>query len=549
MEEKLKINQTQAWHNLQEHAQAMQSFHLRETFAKDEQRFNKYHIDFSGLLFDYSKQRINEQTINYLLKLAKEVDLENWRERLFNGDPINHTEQRAVLHTALRDMSDDPVMVNGINVKKDINRVLEKMQLFVDRIHSGEWRGYTGKTINTVVNIGIGGSDLGPKMVYNALKAYHLPDIKVLFVSNLDGADLAEELAHIDPETTLFTIASKTFTTLETMQNAQSARRWFLQYAKDETHIAKHFVAISTNSEAVKAFGIDADNMFEFWNWVGGRYSLWSAIGLPLALGLGMMHFNALREGAWAMDCHFRYAPNDKNIPVLMALLGIWNRNFLKAESIAILPYDHLLMWLPNFLQQLDMESNGKYVDRVGDSIPYETGPIVWGATGNNGQHAFFQLLHQSDTLIPIDFIGTVNSGYAIPGHQERLFANMLAQAEALMCGQQESQVRAKAVTDHEKNIVPYRVFKGNVPSNILLFDNLMPYSLGMLIAAYEHKVFVQGIIWHLNSFDQWGVELGKKLAKTILHDLENTDYPSHDSSTEGLMRYFKNRFTDTLGM
>lgn len=540
------------WQALVAHAKALKNFHTKQAFADDSQRFAKFHVQCEHLLFDYSKQRITEATMQKLFALAEASELTQWRERLFTGKPINHTEQRAVLHTALRDQSDQPLFVDGVDVKKDIQAVLQKMARFIHQVHSGDWRGYTGKRIDTVVNIGIGGSDLGPKMLYKALQAFHVPQLKVVFVSNLDGADLATELQTINPETTLFTIASKTFTTLETMQNAQSARTWFLRDANDEQHIAKHFVAISTNTASVAEFGIDTANMFTFWDWVGGRYSLWSAIGLPLALGIGMHHFNALCEGAYAMDEHFRHAPMEENIPIIMALLGIWNRNFLHAETLAILPYNHLLELLPDFLQQLDMESNGKCVNRHGEAVDYATGSIVWGATGNNGQHAFFQLLHQSDTLTPIDFIGSVNSAYAIPGHQERLFSNMIAQSEALMCGRTESEVCAAASTEQEHAIVPYRVFKGNVPSSMLLFNNITPYNLGILVALYEHKVFAQGVIWDLNSFDQWGVELGKQLAKTILHDLnhehDSSHYHTHDASTTALMAYFKQYFMDTLG-
>lgn len=544
------LTKSNEWQALVAHAKALKHFHTKQAFADDPQRFAKFHVQCEHLLFDYSKQRITEATMQKLFALAEASQLAQWRERLFTGDAINHTEQRAVLHTALRDQSEQPLFVDGVDVKKDIQAVLQKMERFIHQVHSGDWRGYTGKRIDTVVNIGIGGSDLGSKMLYKSLQAFHVPQLKVLFVSNLDGADLATELQTINPETTLFTIASKTFTTLETMQNAQSARKWFLRYAKDECHIAQHFVAISTNTASVAEFGINTDNMFTFWDWVGGRYSLWSAIGLPLALGIGMHHFNALREGAYAMDEHFRHAPMEENIPIIMALLGIWNRNFLHAETLAILPYNHLLELLPNFLQQLDMESNGKFVNRQGEAVDYATGSIVWGATGNNGQHAFFQLLHQSDTLIPIDFIGSVNSAYAILGHQERLFSNMIAQSEALMCGRTESEVRAAASTEQEHAIVPYRVFKGNVPSSMLLFNNMTPYNLGILVALYEHKVFVQGVIWDLNSFDQWGVELGKQLAKTILHDLNHEhDSPhTHDASTTALMAYFRRHFMDTLG-
>ncbi len=436
------ITTNAAWKNLQQHALDMSEFHLRDAFVADKERFKKYSIHLDGLLFDYSKQRITNETMDLLFDLAKESDLENWRDKLFNGERINHTENRSVLHTALRDMSSNPIIIDGADIKPGINSVLKKMEAFIEKIHSGEWLGYTGKPIDTIVNIGIGGSDLGPKMLYEALKPYHMPNLDVCFVSNLDGADLANQFNQIDPETTLFTIASKTFTTLETMQNANTARNWFLRHAKSDSDIAKHFVAISTNAKSVSEFGIDTNNMFEFWDWVGGRYSLWSAIGLPLALGIGMHHFNALREGAYDIDMHFKNSSLDKNIPVIMALVGIWNRNFLGAETLAVLPYDHLLTDLPDFLQQLGMESNGKSVDRDGEEIDYATGAVVWGANGNNGQHAFFQLLHQSKTLIPLDFIGSVNSGYSLEGHQQKLFSNMTAQAKALMCGKTKEEVK-----------------------------------------------------------------------------------------------------------
>jgi len=535
------------WGLLEDHAKAMDGFQLKQAFIDDKSRFKKHSQKLEGMLFDYSKQRINDETLNLLINLAEECKLDTWRNYLFTGAEINHTEKRSVLHTALRDMSDEPIMLDNINIKEDINDVLQKMSDFIDKVHSGEWIGYTGKVIKTIINIGIGGSDLGPKMLYKALQPYHAPDIKVKFISSLDGSDLALKLAETDPETTLFTIASKTFTTLETMQNAHTAREWFLGYAKEEKYIEQHFVAISTNTEKVTDFGINPKNIFRFWDWVGGRYSLWSAIGLPLALGIGMPHFNALREGAYEADQHFLNTPFEKNIPVLMALIGIWNRNFLKADSLAILPYDYLLKRFPSFLQQLDMESNGKSVELTGKTSEHETGPIIWGASGNNGQHAFFQLLHQSRTLIPIDFIGTVNSSYSLPGHQSRLFSNMVAQSEAFMIGRTKEQVEQE-IESHEKVTIPYRVFKGNVPSSMLLFDHITPFSMGMLTALYEHKVFVQGVIWNINSFDQWGVELGKSLAQDILNDLLHPEKSSkHDASTEGLIDYFKDNFNDTL--
>lgn len=535
------------WELLEKHAVEMEKFNLKKVFQEDEHRFNRYSTTMDGLLFDYSKQRINEETLNLLFKLAEECKLDQWRDYLFTGAHINHTENRAVLHTALRDMSSTPIIVNNVNIKEQIDEVFQQMSEFIDKVHSGEWTGYTGKAIDTIVNIGIGGSDLGPKMLYNALQPYHTPEITVKFVSSLDGADLASHLGEINPETTLFIVASKTFTTLETMQNAHTARDWFLRTAQDEKHIEKHFVAVSTNTSEVVKFGINADNIFGFWDWVGGRYSLWSSVGLPLALGIGMDNFNAVREGGYEADQHFLHTPVEKNIPVLMALIGVWNRNFLKADSLAVLPYDHLLELFPDFLQQLDMESNGKSVEWTGQVSEHATGPIIWGASGNNGQHAFFQLLHQSKTLIPIDFIGTVNSSYSLPGHQLRLFSNMIAQSEAFMIGKSLEQVQSE-LKDHEKSTIPYRTFEGNVPSNMLLFNHVTPFSMGMLVALYEHKVFVQGVIWNINSFDQWGVELGKELAQDILKDLlQPEEAEKHDASTEGLMEYFKENFADAI--
>ena len=546
----MTITESDIWQKLEQHARSSSEFHLRDAFDNDKNRFKKYSVKFHNLLFDYSKQRITEETLDLLIELAETCNLEGWQQQLFSGERINHTEDRAVLHTALRDFSEAPVMVDGSNIKPEIERVFLQMKRFISRIHSGVWKGYTGKPINTIINIGIGGSDLGPKMLYNALKPFHIPGIKVYFVSNLDGADIAEHLSKADPETTLFTIASKTFTTLETIQNAHTARSWFLHHSKSEKAIAKHFVAISTNSKSVSEFGIDTDNMFEFWDWVGGRFSLWSAIGLPLALGIGMDHFNSLREGAYSADIHFKNIPLRKNIPVLMALIGVWNRNFLNAETLAVLPYDHSLAQFPDFLQQLEMESNGKSIDREGNQINCDTGAIVWGATGNNGQHAFFQLLHQSDTLIPIDFIGAVNSSYSLKGHQQRLFSNMTAQAEALMKGKTSEEAKEELNNSDQEYLAPYKVFKGNVPSSTFLFENITPHSLGMLVALYEHKVFVQGVIWNINSYDQWGVELGKKLANDVLDDLVNRqNTKKHDASTEGLMTFFKTNFMDDLSL
>lgn len=538
------------WELLENHATAMADYNLKAEFSRDQKRFDRYSTTLDGLLFDYSKQRINNETLHLLIKLAEECKLDMWRDYLFSGAHINYTENRAVLHTALRDMSSKPIVVDNINIKTQIDDSLKKMSRFVDAIHSEEWTGYTGKPIDTVINIGIGGSDLGPKMLYHALQPYHTPGITVKFVSSLDGSDLASHLGNINPETTLFTIASKTFKTQETMQNAHTAREWFLRNAQKKKHIEKHFIAISANKEEVIKFGISQDNIFEFWDWVGGRYSLWSSVGLPLALGIGMTHFNAIREGGYNADQHFLNTPYEKNIPILMALIGIWNRNFLKANSLAILPYDHLLEQFPSFLQQLDMESNGKSVEWNGASTDYETGPIIWGSSGINGQHAFFQLLHQGSNLVPIDFIGAVNSSYSLPGHQLRLVSNMIAQSEAFMLGKTLEQVQSET-GEQEKSTIPYRTFEGNVPSNMFLFDHITPYSMGMLVALYEHKVFVQGVIWNINSFDQWGVELGKKLAENILEEIPESDpmmvQKAHDSSTAGLISYFRTHFMDEL--
>ncbi len=544
----MTITKTKTWQKLQDLAEKSEEIHLRDEFNNDPNRFDKFSLKIDQLLFDYSKQRISDKTLGLLFKLAEEADLSRWQNKLFSGEKINHTENRSVLHTALRDISSEDLIIEGQDVKKAVSQVINKMRNFIEKIHTGTWKGFTGRPIDTVINIGIGGSDLGPKMLYNALKPFHEPGIKVHFVSNLDGADLAEYLSEINPETTLFTIASKTFTTLETIQNANTARTWFLRNCNNQKDIAKHFVAISTNTQKVTDFGIPEENMFEFWDWVGGRFSLWSAIGLPLALGIGMNHFNSLREGAFDIDQHFMKAPFEKNIPVIMALLGVWNRNFLKADTLAILPYEHCLSLFPDYLQQLEMESNGKSVDRDGNTIDYATNPVVWGSTGNNGQHAFFQLLHQSKTLIPIDFIGAVNSSHSLKGHQPKLISNMVAQAEALMIGKTADEAKASLKENDLDNLIPYKVFAGNVPSSTLLFNNITPYTLGMLIAIYEHKVFVQGVIWNVNSFDQWGVELGKELANNILKDLsEKPERKQHDSSTENLIKHFQENFLDEI--
>jgi glucose-6-phosphate isomerase len=542
--------QTPSWQALSQHYQEIFPQHMRDMFAEDAHRAEKLSLKLDDFLLDYSKQRITSKTLELLLQLARETDLENWRERMFTGEKINFTENRAVLHTALRNRSNKPVLVDGKDVMPEVNRVLKKMREFTEQVRAGKWQGYSGKRINTVVNIGIGGSDLGPVMVCNALKAFASRDLDVHFVSNIDGTHLAQTLQVCDPETTLFIVASKTFTTQETMTNARSARTWFLQHANDRQHIAKHFVALSTNAMAVEEFGIDPVNMFEFWDWVGGRYSLWSAIGLSIALYIGMDNFEQLLAGAHEMDHHFRTAPLEKNMPVIMAMLGIWYNNFFNCETHAILPYDQGLSRFPAYLQQGDMESNGKFVNRKGERIEYSTGPIIWGEAGTNGQHAFYQLIHQGNKLIPCDFIVPIKSQYQVGEHGNEhhniLLSNILAQTKALMQGKTSKEAKAELEAqglDHHQimTLLPHRVFGGNRPTNTLMIDELTPKSLGKLIALYEHKIFVQGIVWNINSFDQWGVEYGKQIAQKILPQLSSKDSISdHDGSTNRLINYFK---------
>ena len=521
---------------LQAHHAQMAALHMRDLFAADPARFERFSLQVGELLLDYSKNRITDETMALLVRLAGEADVAGWRERMFNGEKINHTENRAVLHVALRNRSNRPVMVDGKDVMPNVNAVIERMGAFAEKVRSGEWRGYTGERITDVVNIGIGGSDLGPQMVYQALKPYRHPRLKVHFISNVDGAHVKETLEALNPETTLFIVSSKTFTTQETMTNAHYAREWFLAQSQAEKHIARHFVAVSTNRDTVKAFGIDPANMFEFWDWVGGRYSLWSAIGLSIVMAVGAERFVELLEGAHQMDEHFREAPLEKNMPVVLALLGIWYNNFFGAESQAILPYDHYLRSLPAYLEQADMESNGKSVDREGKAVDYATGQIIWGATGINGQHAFYQLLHQGTKMIPADFIVSVTPHTELQEHHDILIANFLAQTEALMRGRTREETQAQT-----GQFVSHKVFEGNHPSNALLLQQLTPHALGMLIALYEHKIFVQGVIWNLNSYDQWGVELGKQLASRILPEL-HADAPvaGHDASTNALINYYR---------
>jgi glucose-6-phosphate isomerase len=542
---KLDFTTTKAYNYLSNHYIDIAPKHLKDLFDADSERALKFHIKYKEILFDYSKNRIDDKTIALLMQLARECNLKGATESLFSGELINETEHRAVLHTALRNQSDKPVFVEGKDVMPEVRRVLNQMKVFSESVISGSWKGYTGKAITDVVNIGIGGSDLGPVMVTEALKAYK-NHLKMHFVSNIDGTDLVETLKVVNPETTLFLIASKTFTTQETMTNAHSSRDWLLESGATEKDIAKHFVALSTNTEKVKAFGIDTANMFEFWDWVGGRYSLWSAIGLSIVLSIGYDNFNELLAGAHDADMHFRGSPFEENIPVIMALLGIWYNNFFEAETHAILPYDQYMHRFPAYFQQGDMESNGKYVDRAGEKVDYQTGPIIWGEPGTNGQHAFYQLLHQGTKMVPCDFIAPAQSHNPIGDHHPILLSNFFAQTQALMNGKEEEEVEAelKAAGKSEEEIkmlTPFKVFEGNRPTNSFLLKKITPHNLGTLIAFYEHKIFTQGVIWNIFSFDQWGVELGKQLANNILPDLHgNDDVNSHDSSTNNLINQFK---------
>jgi len=537
------LTTSEAWIALQNHFDAIQNYSLRDAFAEDNNRYDKFSIQFNDILFDYSKNRITEQTLSLLTNLADQSELKHKINAMFSGAIINTTEHRAVLHTALRNRGNQPVYVDGQNVMPEVNKVLAKMRAFCTSVRSGEWKGYTGKAITNIVNIGIGGSSLGPKMVSAALNPYSSETLKVHFVSNIDQADLLGTLNPLSPETTLFIIASKSFNTQEAMVNAQSARRWFLDQAKDPAAIAKHFVAISTNAKSVVKFGIDTNNMFELWDWVGGRFSLWSAVGLSIALYIGMDNFEELLQGAFEADEHFRNTPFEQNIPVIMGLLGVWYNNFFNAESHVLLPYDYSLRYFADYLQQGDMESNGKSVDLQGEKINYSTGPIIWGQQGTNGQHAFYQLIHQGTKLIPCDFLVAANSHYDLPEHHDILVSNFLAQPEALMKGKTLEEVK-KTLTPEEQEdsvLVASKVFEGNKPSNSFLFKKMTPKTLGSLIAFYEHKIFVQGVIWNINSFDQMGVELGKILAKVILPELQNdTIITSHDCSTNALINAYK---------
>lgn len=535
-----------AWQALNTHRQELADVQMRDLFARDPQRFERFSLRLGDILFDYSKNRITEKTLSLLFDLARQRNLAEKIEAMFSGQKINTTENRAVLHIALRNRANRPILVDGQDVMPEVKRVLAKMRRFSETVRSGEWRGYTGQAITDVVNIGIGGSDLGPKMVTEALKPYGSPGLRVHFVSNVDGTDMVETLKALNPETALFLVASKTFTTQETMTNAHSARDWFLASAKEKAAIAKHFAAMSTNTDAVADFGIDPENMFEFWDWVGGRYSLWSAIGLSIALYLGMDRFEALLTGAHQVDEYFRTTPFEENIPVVMGLLGIWYNNFFGAQSHAILPYDQYLLHFASYFQQGDMESNGKSVTHQGEWVDYTTGPIIWGQPGTNGQHAFYQLIHQGTKLIPCDFLAAAQSHNPLGEHQPILLSNFFAQTEALMKGKTPDEARTElgqtgltgAALDE---LVAAKTFPGNKPTNSFLYPKLTPETLGSLIALYEHKIFTQGVIWNINSFDQMGVELGKQLAKAILPELNGEqEVTGHDSSTNGLINYYK---------
>lgn len=542
---KINFTKTEAYKYLADHFIDVNQKSIKDLFAEDADRFTKFSILFEDILFDFSKNRVDDTTMALLVQLARECKLDEAITAMFNGDKINQTEGRPVLHIALRNQSNEPILVDGKDVMPEVNAVLAKMEKFSDSIISGQWKGYTGKEITNIVNIGIGGSDLGPVMVTEALKSYKTR-LNLHFVSNVDGTHLAETLKAVDPETTLFLVASKTFTTQETMTNANSARDWFLNSGAKEGDIAKHFAALSTNAKDVAAFGIDTENMFEFWDWVGGRYSLWSAIGLSICLGIGYANFKQLLAGAHTTDKHFKTAPFEQNIPTILGLLGVWYINFFNTETHAILPYDQYLHRFAAYFQQGDMESNGKHIDRNGDPVDYETGPVIWGEPGTNGQHAFYQLIHQGTRIIPSDFIAPAQSLNPLGNHHPILLSNFFAQTEALMNGKSEEEVieelKKVGKSDSEiKDLAPFKVFDGNRPTNSILLKKVTPYSLGSLIAVYEHKIFVQGIIWNIFSFDQWGVELGKQLAQKIQPELKD-DQPvtTHDSSTNGLINQYK---------
>ncbi len=548
---KINPTTTNAWQLLQLHYEEMKQVKLRDLFQTDSNRFSTFSHCTKNIVVDFSKNIITEKTLQLLLQLAEECEVKTAINAMFCGEKINETENRSVLHTALRNFSETPVYYEGKNIMSEVKSVLHQMKSFCSQVHLGEWKGFSGKKIDTIVNIGIGGSDLGPLMVTEALKPYWINNIQTFFVSNIDGSHLSNVLKNCDKETTLFVIASKTFTTQETMTNAHSARNWFLEKVKDEKQIAKHFVAISTNETEVLQFGIAKENMFQFWDWVGGRYSLWSSIGLSIALTIGFENFEELLKGAHEIDTNFQSSDFEKNIPVLMALIGIWYRNFFQSETEAILPYEQNLHRFAAYFQQGNMESNGKSTDRNGAPVNYATGPIIWGEPGTNGQHAFFQHLHQGSSLIPCDFIAAAQSNNPIRNHHQILLSNFFAQTEALMNGKTNKEVKQELIETGFSNeeiskLLPYKIFEGNRPTNSILVKKMTPFNLGQLLALYEHKIFVQGIIWNIYSFDQWGVELGKKLASKILPELENeTKINSHDSSTNGLINCYKKMRTE----
>jgi glucose-6-phosphate isomerase len=536
------------WKALEEHFESIRRAHMRDLFQKDPSRFDDFHLRLDDILFDYSKNRVTAETMDLLIELARSCGVKKKRDAMFSGDKINATENRAVLHVALRNRSGDPIRVDGEDVMPLVDGVLDRMRDFTDSVRSGAWTGYTGKPVTDVVNIGIGGSDLGPKMVAQALRPYAKPGLEAHFVSNVDGTHLAETLKRLNPETTLFLVASKTFTTTETMTNARSARAWLVDALGDDKAVSRHFAAMSTNVDGVSEFGIHPGNMFEFWDWVGGRYSLWSAIGLPIAVSIGMDNFTELLQGAHEADLHFKNEPLHKNIPVIMGMLGIWYNDFFGAETHAILPYDQYMELFPAYFQQGDMESNGKHARLDGEYVNYQTGPIIWGEPGTNGQHAFYQLIHQGTKLVPCDFLAPARSHNPIGKHHDILISNFLAQTEALMTGKSAERVRnelkAKGLPEDEiEALTPHKVMEGNRPTNTFFFEKLDPGTLGRLIALYEHKIFVQGAVWNINSYDQMGVELGKDLAKKILPELTaGSPVLPHDSSTTGLIDYYRGK-------
>jgi glucose-6-phosphate isomerase len=550
-----ELTQSKVWIALLKHYDEIKHIHMRDMFDDDINRFEKYSVELNDILYDYSKNRINDETLKLLLQLAKDVELPQWIEKLFKGEPINHTENRAVLHTALRDQGDQPLIVDGVDILPEIREERQRVAQLAEKVRTRKWRGATNQAITDIVNLGIGGSHLGPLMVTEALRPYTLHDLNLHFVSNVDENHINDTLEYLNPETTLFIIASKTFTTQDTMVNADTARQWYINKLGSKEYIHRHFAAVTSNVSLAKEFGIAEENIFKMWDWVGGRYSLWSAIGLSIMIAIGSEQFDELLEGAYAVDQHFRHAPLEKNIPVLMALLGVWYNNFFEAQTMAVLPYDQHLHRFPGYLQQADMESNGKYVDRQGNEVDYTTGPVIFGEIGIAGQHAFFQLLHQGTKLVPADILAPVYSFHCIARHHRALMSNVFAQTEALMRGKTEQEaydeLKAEGLDEEQiRHLVPYKVFPGDRPTSTILFDTLDARTLGAIIALYEHKIFVQGIIWNINSFDQWGVELGKQLATSILHELnDDQQIKTHDSSTNGLINHYKRQRTTKTGV